>query len=224
MLENKSYADLLEACAQPGCPVCQLSIRSVRRYLDGILYEGVNDPGIRRAMRKANGLCNEHGWWLLEGLRNNLGVAILHQDILLHLAEALETTSRRQPQRGSQRDLVNCLSTSAECPACAQRRTMEEIVIQSLVEHLDDDELQTALVNAGGLCLLHLRCALERANEPQRSNCLVQVQLRCWSHLTANLSEFIRKHDYRFRDEPFGAEADSARRAIAAVCGERGVR
>jgi hypothetical protein len=37
--------------------------------------------------------------------------------------------------------------------------------------------------------------------------------------LHGELSEFIRKHDHRFSQEPFGVEKDSWTRAVAALAG-----
>ena len=36
--------------------------------------------------------------------------------------------------------------------------------------------------------------------------------------------EFLRKHEYRFKDESMGAEGDSWIRAIAMVAGQPGIR
>ena len=46
MQRDTQFFDLLEACAETGCPVCRLSLITARRYLADILYEFVNDPGI----------------------------------------------------------------------------------------------------------------------------------------------------------------------------------
>ena len=48
---------------------------------------------------------------------------------------------------------------------------------------------------------------------------LVDAQKSVWQRLQADLDEFIRKSDQRFRDEPFGEERDAWRRALAAISG-----
>ncbi len=52
-------------------------------------------------------------------------------------------------------------------------------------------------------------------------NTLVNAQRRIWVRLVGQLSEFIRKNDYRFVCEPWGEESDAWLRAIAAVSGMR---
>jgi hypothetical protein len=39
--------------------------------------------------------------------------------------------------------------------------------------------------------------------------------------LHAELAEIIRKHDYRYRDEPWGPEKDAWSRAAAKLAGEQ---
>jgi len=34
-----------------GCAVCRLVDRTGRRYIEGLLYEDVNDPGVREGFR-----------------------------------------------------------------------------------------------------------------------------------------------------------------------------
>ena len=57
--------------------------------------------------------------------------------------------------------------------------------------------------------------ALERLREVQRA---------CLESLLAELSEFIRKHDYRFTGEGMGAEGTSWIRAVEMVAGKQGIR
>jgi hypothetical protein len=49
---------------------------------------------------------------------------------------------------------------------------------------------------------------------------LRQAQLACLQRLDAQLSELIRKHDYRFKDEAKGPEMVSWKRAAGLVAGE----
>ena len=49
-----------------------------------------------------------------------------------------------------------------------------------------------------------------------------QAQLAIMQQLEAQLSELIRKHDYRYKDEKRGAEMTSWQRAAGLVSGEEG--
>ena len=48
----------------------------------------------------------------------------------------------------------------------------------------------------------------------------VAAQRAVWERLNGELEEFLRKSDYRFQKEPFGAEKDSWQRAISAISGQ----
>ncbi len=62
------YFDIQDALAEPGCALCQLALRSLRNYFNSMVmvYESVNDPGIRAAIRAAHGFCEVHGRMLRE--------------------------------------------------------------------------------------------------------------------------------------------------------------
>src|SRR5574341_1501685 len=84
-----SFYDLRDALAQPGCAICRLKAQAVEQYLDGLLWESVNDPGVRANIRQTRGFCHEHAWRLV---RNgaSVGVAIIMQDVLQNLLKMLE--------------------------------------------------------------------------------------------------------------------------------------
>jgi DNA-binding transcriptional MerR regulator len=88
----------------------------------------------------------------------------------------------------------------------------------------DDERMQAALRSSAGLCLPHLRRALALARDPAAFERLLAITQEKMAELAGELDEFIRKNDYRFSQEGFGAEGDSWRRAIAWMVGARGVR
>jgi hypothetical protein len=67
MNRTMSFYDLRDALSEPGCPICRLKARAAERYLDGLLWESVNDPGVRAQVRRllsiyeaSEGLCLPH--------------------------------------------------------------------------------------------------------------------------------------------------------------------
>jgi len=224
MQKDTRYLDLIDACGEPGCPICHMSLKMARRYVDSILYEYVNDPGVRDEIRKSRGYCNEHAWWMTEVHGAGLGVAILQRDIVQTVLELTETLPNGRSARSSAQELLKRLQPTAECPVCAHRRTMEDIALDTLLRHIGDQELAAALAGSAGLCLPHFSRALELVDDAEALKQLVALQQHMLAELRDDLAEFIRKNDYRFREEGFGKEGDSWRRAIGIVSGERGVR
>jgi hypothetical protein len=222
--KDRLYSDLLEACARPGCPLCQVSLAFVRSYLDSTMYERVNDSGVRAALRDARGYCNTHAWMLTEGHGVVLGTALIQRDVLNTALAATDVAPLGRGARQYAQDILRRLRPTAECPACANRRTMEGSAIHTLLKYLDDAHLAAALAETSGLCLPHFSRALELVEDSDQLQRLLRFQRQALEGLCDELSELIRKHDYRFTGEGFGEEGDSWRRAVGIMCGERGVR
>jgi hypothetical protein len=222
MSKDRTYLALLQACAEPGCPLCRMSLRAVRSHLDSIMYEYVNDPGMRSALIDARGYCNEHASWLAEGRGRELGVAIVYRDVVANVHDVLQSTP--PDMRRYARELLERLRPAAECPACVYRRETEDRMLGVLLVHLDREELRAALDGFAGLCLPHFERGLELGQKSPALGRLVSYQVRALARLRDELAEFIRKNDYRFANEGFGDEGDSWLRALAAVSGQHGGR
>jgi hypothetical protein len=221
-----SYHEVREACAQAGCPLCRLATEAVDRYLDAILYEDVNDPEMRAKLSASQGYCHTHAWRLTAQGGSALGIAIVYQDLVRQAARRL-AGARLEPggllRRAGTGAAVRALTPEARCPACAHRDEMERLSLTTLVEALAqrDKAMQAALEGSAGLCLPHLRRALEVTQDEAGFAFLRGLMEAKLKALAAELDEFIRKNDYRFSHEGFGAEGDSWQRAIGVVVGER---
>ncbi len=214
------YSELLDALQAGGCPLCRLGRRAVGRYLETLNYEGVNDPGLRRALQEAQGLCHRHAWQWTRLRGSPLGVAIVYR----HLLKDLTATLEKQPQtrispRRRRRNASIELAPTGACPACTAENEAITRYGRTLLARLAHPDLAAAYDAAGGLCLPHLRHLLALADETQ-ARILLGWQTAIYRRLLAQLDEFIRKHDHRFRHEGFGVEQDAWTRAVAALTGE----
>jgi len=229
------FLDIREALSLPGCAFCRLLARSANRYLDIVLWEMVLDPELRAELNEARGYCSEHGWLLVRP-GSALGVAILMQ----HVIKTLMTVLESQPveavsipilenvRRGLAKDyaskstapLVAKLEPQTPCPVCTHLEAREMELADTLLAHLDEPgDLAVDYRASDGLCLEHFRLSLARALSPAQARTLLTVQQSIWQRLRDELGEFIRKKDHRFKDEPFGSEKDSWRRALEAISG-----
>ncbi|MGD8624187.1 MAG: DUF6062 family protein [Anaerolineae bacterium] len=225
---------LQEALGQPGCPLCRLLADGADRLLDAVLWEMVNDPALRQELNQARGYCPRHTWLLVrEGAA--LGVAILSRGVIQTLLRVLDENRAggeadtgwqgfrrsRGRQPGKEREaLVAALEPQRPCPVCVQQAALEETLLHALLSGLHGaGALAAVYAESDGLCLAHFRQALAQAGSPSQSRPLVEAQQQVWQRLEAELAEFIRKKDHRFKDEPFGPERDAWRRALAALAG-----
>ncbi len=65
----------------------------------------------------------------------------------------------------------------------------------------------------------HFCLALEMASEPAVANTLAEAELASLTRLAAELAEYVRKRDYRLREEPLGSEKDAPARAQDILAG-----
>jgi hypothetical protein len=234
MSKHTTYYELRDALAKDGCPICRRAKDAVASFVDGLVYEKVNDVGLRHEIRCARGFCNLHAGQLRDH-GGALGIAIIHRDVLenaIRVVQAAEYQAdgswlqslRRGPATEANADLVRDLLPQAECPACRVRDDAERRNVETLIEHIHEPELGQALRASAGLCLLHFRQAVQAVPGKPAFETLVEIQLATWTRLREEVKEFIRKQDYRFRDEGLGAEGDSWIRALEQISGARGLR
>jgi hypothetical protein len=212
------YFTVLEAFQKAkGCAMCEMETASTRRYLDSILYESVNDQGVRANLIRSKGYCLRHATLLL-GFKDGLGTAVLYQDqvrLFLDFLAALQGMSAKV--------LRKCASAGwarhETCPACRLQIEGRQYHTDVLLEGLAQEEMRAAMKAGPGLCVPHFLLTLERTRDSERQQFIIGVQEKRFKELLAELQEFCRKNDYRFRGEGFGKEGDSWIRAARMMAG-----
>jgi hypothetical protein len=159
------YYELLAVCREGGCPICRLGLRASEQYINGVLYEYVNDPDVQAQLIAARGYCNRHAWLLPEGYSRGLGVAILQRAVLYDVLDTLNANSigevvRRARHGNRARALASALNPQRVCPACQHQTTVERMAISELLKYSDDVDWAVAFQQSAGLCLPHFRQAL----------------------------------------------------------------
>lgn len=228
---------LLEACAQPGCPLCRLAQSATARFLDNLFYEMVNDAGMRGQLRNSLGFCKPHTHLLLGTLlRDPLGLTIIYHDVLNAIlanlpppdkarrpAGLLDRLLRRPPEEIAEwvKNTLQALTPRSPCPACYYRDQYTNSMLKSLMIHLKTPALSQALEASDGLCLPHLRLALEKPASTNGYEKLMLIHQSKLQKLRDELAEFIRRSDYRFIEEGFGAEGNAYQRAMEMLVGRQ---
>jgi hypothetical protein len=222
-LSSRAY-ELLEAFDQPGCAVCRLTAESVHGYIGSLVYEYVNKPATHMAVRAARGFCTTHSWHALEQVNASaLGIAVLYEGLIRNLLKDMGTIA---PDSGRRQvgQAAGALKPQAACPVCEHRDTVETHVLRNLLESMSQPEFAAAFGGSAGLCLAHLRQALDWNGHHAAKAVLLAAQQEIWAALQRDLTEYIRKNDYRFADEEMGEEGTGPRRAIESFAGAKGIR
>lgn len=202
------------------CALCSLERKAMHQFFDGLLYERVTDPGVRKALVKSAGFCPRHAHMLV-GFGDGLGTAILYEDQLKLRLEALRKA--RSPLPRSRASRFSEEREESLCPACQREGEMRSRHVQMLLKGLTDSEMLSAFESSVGLCFPHFALASEQAPDSEVRRVLVRVQAENVKHLLAQLKEFIDKHDHRRTSEDYAEEKDSWMRAVELVSGLKNV-
>jgi hypothetical protein len=184
------------------------------------LYEGMMSPDVRHDFLEGGGFCLRHFAMAVEiedecWPAGGFGVAILCEDVLRKAQAAVECI---RPSKNGRRRSGVALEPGSACIFCSENRRKEQALVEVLEELSDEDEFAAPL-NAGRLCLGHVQLALNTWKDSAKHEWLAAALRERSAALAADLREFIRKHDYQFRDEPKGREQHSVRRTAEFLFG-----
>ncbi len=218
--KSNLHFDLLDALAQPYCPVCRMIDRDVRQYIDGFFYESLTVVERRAEIRAARGFCSVHGS-ILAGHSRTLGTAIIHQDVINDVLRGI-------PEPGAKRGLLQSVRIAVEkalrpqrgCVLCDHERHQERIVLETLINRFDDPQLREAFERSDGLCLPHLQtaCKLRGVREDQL-NAMIASEQKLLVALRTQLETFIHKSNGSYAFQHMGDEAEAPARATKIVSG-----
>ncbi|MBN2084591.1 MAG: hypothetical protein JW748_05150 [Anaerolineales bacterium] len=228
------YFDILENLARGRCPACELVRQKPMHYIDHALYGLVTDPGAQNLFAETGGYCRRHAGMLLKiPWGSALGVAILYKRLVEDAAAQLQAGRGEEAGRTKRGGISGNLFSrkgrkdfparddNPDCLACKVERETEQGVMNTLVEVLraGDGRMVAAVEGNEGFCLYHLGLARTMEHGGRIDPILRRHGLRRAERLLAELSEFIRKSDYRFTREQMGGEGDSWMRAVGWVTG-----
>jgi hypothetical protein len=113
------------------------------------------------------------------------------------------------------------LTPRKRCPICEHGDETTRSTLTVLLAELNTPEMMNALQASDGLCLHHLRLALEHVKNASAGETLLSIHSEKFESLKMELAEFIRKNDYQAIKEGFGKEGDAWLRALAIIAGTR---
>ena len=242
---SRDSNSLRTACGHEGCPVCTVVLEHLERSIDNWEYDGFSDVAHRYELINSRGFCPLHTWQLSQR-SNAFRLGLIYNEILTDVEQKLENdyqklvaaegsvTKRESLLKRWQRKWFrrgdeisrNVNPRFDRCHFCRTRSNVEQRVVSTLVQHLRTEEMRQLLSQSTGLCLVHLEQARHQAEiaEPTISRHILACQLICTRRVLEEVRELVRKHDYRFSDEPQGNEMTSWRRGAQLCAGNSGVR
>jgi Family of unknown function (DUF6062) len=220
---------LRKAFAVGGCAICGAVHASERKGIHSFLYEGMMSPVVRGNFLDSGGFCLRHFWMAKEiedetWPTGGIGMAILCEDLVRLVECGLERVSVAGPnsQRGlfHRREESLAFYAGHDCMFCQDNAEKELFLAEVLEDLIDEEEFAKPLAK-NGLCARHGQMALQLWKDQTKRQELARGLKAQASRLAADLREFIRKHDYQYREELRGPEQDSVLRAIYLLAGTR---
>lgn len=216
--KHQAFYNLLDAFSE-GCPFCSLIKKNIHKYMDDFLYESVNDPGLRKEVRRSLGFCNRHAWQL-QKFNDGFSTAIVYEEVLRDVIHGLEGS---EGFSSIFKSFVHNEASDAGCVICKEEKDTEQRYLSVFIENFMDAELQARYTDSFGLCFPHFLDVLKHCKNQEIVKQLIACELKKTRSLHVEIKEFLRKQDYRFSKEGFGHEKDSWIRAIEKVLGKEGV-
>ena len=217
---------LSKAFALGGCAICNAVLAAERKSIHSFLYEGMMFPSVRQKFLAGGGFCLRHFWMAKEiedeaWQTGGFGLAILCDDLArtarsgLAAVKAVDPSSRPSLFRRSE---AKGFVPGQNCMFCQDNREKAQFLGEALEELSDEEEFRVPLA-AHGLCIPHGQVALQVWKDPaKRHRLFTELETRL-AELGKDLREFIRKHDYQYRDERRGPEQDSVLRSMRLFVG-----
>lgn len=154
-------------------------------------------------------VCNTHAWQLVDQVEPMRAMIVAR---LQAAARGLDESAPIGTGLFGQRRMPAVRPDRNDCPFCLAMTTAAEQV------------LETASATPACLCLPHFCAALGGTRRREQVQALTEMALTQFITLEEELSELIRKSDYRFRGEPRGREATSWTRTAQLLAGAPAVR
>jgi hypothetical protein len=235
---DPNAAQMAQALQADACPICMLTAASTQRFIDGFLYESVNDATLREELARAQGFCYRHAWQVLDADRyGGVGVTILYLDFTTRAIEALRAHLRYAPivqrlswwrralgflrRRAAPHARITALEPRALCLVCRVEREAEAGYLADLARLLARADFRARYTESRGMCLPHLRQMFASVDAETRLF-LAETTRTKIATLLHHIQEYNRKHIWDFRAEPkLPEEQDAWIRAIAFQVGEK---
>jgi hypothetical protein len=198
------------ALKKAGCPICRLSEEAVQKTADGFLYENTMNPDWRKPIMEAHGFCPTHTKLMVAIEMSSsgpvLGINYIYEALARQVADELDETQSAWKKLSARLSKVGKPKDPAPCPLCEFQTQTETNLLDGLFEELNTEgsAFRDAYTQSDGLCYAHLMQGvfLFAKTYPEALNFIVPLTQERLRTRSAEMKEYIRKHDWHYREEP----------------------
>jgi len=233
MIAPWHLTEIRSSLAKGECPICEIISDRLERFYFWFIKESYYNPSMMDQLKKSYGLCKEHTWKLIEAGRPYItGVMYeyLTRSVKFELERFLkeirtfETKKRgllkrkHHPKEFQRKREI--FTQRSRCPACEDLIESEREAVAHFALVVREEDVKGLFQESKGLCFHHLLQVLSMSEETE-AIFLIEDQMKRVRQLNAELSEFLRKIAYQYRNEPKGPEQTSWIRGAEFFVGKR---
>lgn len=185
MEKHTPYFKVLETIQKTkDCALCVLEKEAVHSYFDALLYENVNDPGVRETLRASRGYCPYHTHYLT-GLHDTLALSILYKEQSLVAASFLQ-------KNGFHKEISAEWHKHQMCPACMQAMQIRNHYLDILIKGFSEGEMRAAFLDHFHVCLNHFVQLLGSLPDDEYKKALVERMENRLKDLAGSLEQYCQ--------------------------------
>ncbi|MDR1639761.1 MAG: DUF6062 family protein [Clostridiales bacterium] len=234
MKEEIYTIPVMDAFNQDGCPFCAMRRKLEKDSIDFMLGPSYMEDDIRMETDR-KGFCRRHLVMMYEQ-QNRLGLALMVGTRLKRVIKNMsvlpkETSAKRKGffKKAEEAGSSAYGTVLGSCYICDRiGGTFDRYVSTFFYMWPKEKELRAAFEKSP-ICVPHFAMLRESGkkylngtHEGEFQAKLSETEDKILAKLDADLDLFIRKFDYRYKDEPEGDSRDALPRAINALSGEDG--
>jgi hypothetical protein len=229
---SRTYFALLEQLPLEGCAVCRMVDAAAAHYIDIFIHESITNEARREEIRMARGFCSFHTSMFSGSHGRVLSLSVLEQDVLNDVLREINYVMRNPLKKpgllGSlfstvARDISAAILARRPCTMCDYEKSMEQVMLGTLLQFIEDPDMTAAFAKSTGLCLPHYYAALKLRNVTRLSTKIERIiphQHEVMQTLKTEIDGYVRKRNPAYADERMTeGEASSPQRAAKLISG-----
>lgn len=224
------------------CLLCVVQNKTDKLYTESFLGGSVMAPETRVKVNE-HGFCPRH-FHDLYAQKNRLGLALMTHTYMRETVRKLHDKEKQLPLNAKKKLFADKKSNEfkqfeefcawledkrQDCMICKKvNEAMDRYTYTMLHLYRTSEEFRNKLSGSRGLCLNHLKRSVEIANEKFGSGgaaewlrFILPVEYNAFERLDGELDWFVKKFDYRYREEPWGTSEDSLVRTLQKMVGDK---
>lgn len=205
MIKTQKYYDFMDFFDKDDCPICLMRKKWAHEFVDAFLYEGVNDRSFRKIIRDNGGFCRRHAYDMM-AQGDPLAHSILYSDLIGDYLKNIDAKKKKG------------------CLMCDKEQEADKIMYRAFMEYFINDEpfRQKIADTKCCICRPHLKELKDVFGRNKNAlKDLYAVQIDNLTRAKEHLDEIVRKHDYRYTDEPLTEPERLAwKRAVKLMVGQ----